>query len=115
MFTPINGHTKESIKEKLKQEFKGKAYENGTCRYLTDDGKKCAVGCFIPDGHEAQTSVSVAHRMLNKYPELRGVMPLDTCGIGSFQMHHDGLAEERTPSQHLESMLRWVDENVRDA
>jgi len=25
------------------------AYENSACRYRTEDGSKCAVGCLIPD------------------------------------------------------------------
>lgn len=30
------------------------AVENGSCRYLTSDGRKCAFGLLIPDGHEGQ-------------------------------------------------------------
>lgn len=31
--------------------------EFGTCVYLTDDGRKCAVGLCIPDGHPYQQEV----------------------------------------------------------
>lgn len=46
--------------------------EDETCLYLTDDGRKCAIGRFIPDGHAAQreTDVSVAS-LFDLHPELR--------------------------------------------
>lgn len=28
---------------------KRRAFENGSCRYRTSDGLKCAIGCLIPD------------------------------------------------------------------
>lgn len=43
---------------------------NGDCRYLTADGKKCAVGLCIPDGHDAQQCEYTWREMSGMYPEL---------------------------------------------
>jgi hypothetical protein len=39
---------------------------NFSCRYLTNDGKKCAVGLCIPDGHPAQRSRLCLMALSNK-------------------------------------------------
>ena len=43
---------------------------NGSCRYLTSDGSKCAIGLKIPDGHEAQGKICTFAALVVKYPEL---------------------------------------------
>lgn len=50
----------------------GPAISGKTCRYLTSDGKKCAVGLCIPDGHPAQTLLTDARALSLKYPNLFG-------------------------------------------
>lgn len=40
------------------------------CCYLTGDGKKCAVGLALPDGHEVQDSIFAFHEIVEEYPEL---------------------------------------------
>lgn len=40
------------------------------CRYLTDDGRKCAVGLVIPDGHPAQKHSGPFENIVTMYPEL---------------------------------------------
>lgn len=44
--------------------------EQGYCRYLTADGKKCAVGLCIPDGHPAQHCEYTWDEMSERHPEL---------------------------------------------
>ena len=40
------------------------------CCYLTDDGRKCAVGLCLPDGHKAQHSTTHFGVLIKCYPEL---------------------------------------------
>lgn len=46
------------------------ATEMGYCRYLTDDGRKCAVGLCIPDGHPAQYCEVSWGSMAEEFPDL---------------------------------------------
>ncbi len=43
------------------------------CSYLTPEGLKCAVGCHIPDGHEAQSSRGSVLYLAEAYPDLAGI------------------------------------------
>lgn len=43
---------------------------NGGCSYLTSDGRKCAVGLCLPDGHKAQESGLFMNELVDNYPEL---------------------------------------------
>ena len=46
------------------------AVENGTCKYITSDGRKCAVGLALPDKHQAQASYQRFNTLVRGYPEL---------------------------------------------
>lgn len=53
MYKTANGFTKQTIIERIQKEFKGMA-EIGhgmfaKCVFLTPEGKKCAIGLFIPE------------------------------------------------------------------
>lgn len=48
-----------------------------SCRYLTEEGRKCAVGLCIPDGHEAQGVEAEFSRVVREYPELWDTALLD--------------------------------------
>lgn len=51
-----------------------RAYEDGQgCRYWTPEGLRCAVGCHIPDGHEAQFASGGIPCLRTRFPELAGV------------------------------------------
>lgn len=45
-------------------------YGYSSCRYKTPDGLKCAIGCLIPDGHDAEYSTKSAVNMLHEYKDL---------------------------------------------
>jgi hypothetical protein len=59
------------------------AFENLSCRYLTDDGRRCAVGLCIPDGHPAQLLAMSFDQLALDYPELFDVP--DDCDLDTFQ------------------------------
>ena len=46
---------------------------NERCAYLTEEGLKCAVGCHIPDGHEAQSFMGGVMSLAAAYSDLAGI------------------------------------------
>lgn len=94
MLKLINGWTKESVMAQVKK------YNNGTkatsdinpeiCVYQNKSGNRCAIGCFIPDGHPALGSKKPANMLIFDYPNLKYYMPFDTeDGLRKFQKAHD--------------------------
>ena len=41
------------------------------CQYLTVDGRKCAIGVHIPDGHEGQRFQGAVSSLVSTYPDLK--------------------------------------------
>lgn len=57
----------------------------GSCKYLTGDGLKCAVGCLIPDGHEGQRSSKNSNGLLSYFPDLEPfILPQDMYRLTAF-------------------------------
>jgi hypothetical protein len=105
----INGWTKEKMLEVIK----ARPFEEGArdmtdrCVYLHENGNKCGVGLFIPDGHEGQQFLEEADELLERYPDLKKHMPLDN--MQNFQKIHD--------KNHFDAktkMIEWVMDNVED-
>ncbi len=86
----INGWTKEKVIAHLEANFKGKAMgKNGLCQYLTEDGRSCAVGMFIPKGDEALYFQGDSQNLLRSYPELIDSLPMNKESLIEFQAIHD--------------------------
>jgi len=69
------------------------------CRYLTKDGRKCAVGLVLPEGHEAQTYGDIFPYMVNRWPELfdPSVFEWGIDALADFQTDlHDTLCDTYT-------------------
>lgn len=47
---------------------------NWTCAYLNGKGQRCAIGIFLPDGHEAQQSNKIIYTLLIDYPDLEEIL-----------------------------------------
>lgn len=116
MYKTQNGWTKESMKEHVKANFKGKSIdENGNCVYRGPDGKKCAVGLFIPDEfydpmleNSAPGILDGENSLFLKKPELLFFMPFDPNGMQRFQIFHD----VSKLNLKTEELLSWIDINV---
>lgn len=79
----------KEVWETLKREFKGKAVEYGKCQYKTCDDKKCAIGCFLPDGYYATVRIE---KLLSNRPDLMVHMPhKDIDILNKWQFFHDNL------------------------
>ena len=98
--------------EHVKKNFKGQAMdENGDCFYLMEDGRKCAVGLFIPDGHESQAYKGTSLELLLKYKDLIDIMPLEKIGLNMFQRMHDSMNFNDVEEETRE-LINWIEKNV---
>ena len=52
--------------------------DNGFCVYNNAEGMKCAVGYWLPEWHEAETTLGGMHALSTSYPELVGISWPDT-------------------------------------
>lgn len=68
--------------------------EYGGCQYLTEDGRKCAVGLVIPDGHPAQIEGCSARSLYERYPDLVERIPkgMNVADMTTLQGIHDYLS-----------------------
>ena len=82
----INGWTKEKMIKHIETHFKGKAVERDTgyCQYLTDDGKKCAVGLFLPKDDHQKFKGGVSF-LLGAYENLKQYMPMTLDKLNELQ------------------------------
>lgn len=97
MYKLANGWTKESVMAQVKKynnNNRATRYVEGRnkpmCSYKDDNGNRCAVGCFIPDGHPALNSPANASCLMTEFPELQKLMPFDNPdALIEFQRAHD--------------------------
>jgi hypothetical protein len=64
--------------------------DNWTCKYLTSDARKCAIGLALPDGHRAQKLTVRAAILLHEHSELfaPGIRTMDINGLQA-RLHDD--------------------------
>lgn len=123
----INGWTKESTIKHIQDNFKGKAAatvdrfpgdpSSGTieqCRYLMSDGRKCAVGLFIPDGHAGQGITSGFDELVFEHPELGNLMPLNHASMYKFQTVHDNHLKLAMPLEQQKATLIEFLQNIKE-
>ena len=69
------------------------------CRYLTEDGRKCAVGLVLPEGHPVQKQEHSLGQIVKRYPELfhPQLQSLTNYQLNRFQqLLHDDLIDYDT-------------------
>lgn len=116
MFRYANGYNLEKTMSKIREGNKGHRgmEENaGRCMYLTSDGNKCVIGCFIPDGHRAQKILDSVSALLEleEYSDLVELMPLEgNLALEAFQRFHDQYIDDSLHS----SIQQWLIENVQE-
>lgn len=116
MFTAINGWTKAKILKVIRaRRYNAPAVSEGTCAYLTKNGNRCAVGLFIPKGHEGSSLFGDVTELLGYHPDLESKMPLTTTALKRLQRVHDDCSVENNGTKNLnakEAMIAWVKANV---
>ena len=111
-----SGWTKASLIQYIRDNFKGKSmrvYKDGSvstnlCAYKGPDGKKCAVGLFIPDDQyrpifEGDSAISVMRKVDVKWP-------LSPDAMACLQAEHD---DDSQPAETiLDRLVDWVTKYV---
>lgn len=113
MFKPINGWTKEAMKRQFRERNTGKkCAAPGSwmgCMYDDRRGNHCAIGVFIPDGHPAMGAEVDASDLLDRYPDLLPLMPLESNPLLCLQYVHD----QAYPDEDIHKLVcEWIDCNV---
>ena len=111
----LNNWTRETVMAQIKKYNNGtRAYDESVnqmsgngCVYETSNGNRCAVGCFIPDGHEALEFIGGASQLLDEYPELLNAMPMELDDLARLQSEHDSFRQDNICTLHkaLENKL----------
>lgn len=118
----INGWTKSSMIQHIKDNFKGKSvsdFNGDTCLYRGPNDTKCAVGMFIPDNlYKPEMDQSSAtdingggvsySKLVTIYPEISPFMPLEPTDMTALQAAHDSSHSNDT----LDEMIHWIDTHV---
>ena len=91
-----DGWTKEKVMERIRKYNNGNratrtdAFNQINCTYQAADGNRCAIGCFIPDGHPALREPNGVHSILAEYPDLVPLMPFKELeALAALQCVHD--------------------------
>lgn len=133
-YTPTNGWTKAKILEQLDERMpdEGAAMRNDNCCYLTEDGKTCAAGAFIPPEFYREQWDAMQlyiYKVSSQVPELKDHMPLNMNGLILLQEVHDAWAtavsgKPQAGAYHEElrnrygsakaACMDWVENNVTD-
>lgn len=88
----LNGWTKKKMIKHIEENFKGKSIsrDGKLCLYKTAEGKKCAVGLFIPQKRREQFDLAGSvYNLLTEYPDLKKAMPIDEDSLYELQVVHD--------------------------
>lgn len=115
MFKLKAGWTKEKMKRYIRRGNDGtRAFspQQSMCVYLTDDGNKCAVGCFIPKANFEQ-GMNVAGDVFDLLDtfNVTKFMPLTRKGMKSLQVVHDNVLGLVNMRKYL---CNWIDKNVTE-
>ena len=106
--------SKQEIIDTIEIGFEGKAEdERGGCLYLTLCGlKRCAIGLFIPDGHDAQASWNGVAGVIDSHPDILEHMPSRNMDfLSRFQERHDKLNSLDSIADQKSDLTSWVNEN----
>ena len=80
----------------------GRVNNGVTCMYLTPEGRKCAIGILLPDGHDAQKARVSAAFLFDDYPDLKQFIPdgMTVYDLVRVQLLHDDIALWREKWDH---------------
>ena len=117
----INGYTKQSVKDRIMRyvpEGGCIIEETQTCVYQAFDEDdcemRCAVGAFMPDGHEALQAIGSASEIMYEHPSLKEHMPMERHDLMTMQQHHDNASTNPSVPNVAYELLAWIDENFED-
>lgn len=105
---PINGWTKQGIIDHILANYKGRSTNsNGTCLYRGDNGRRCAVGVFIPDDdYTLEMECKSAAEIWREFYPLRQILPFEASDLMILQQCHDEGSGERS------DLIKFLEDNV---
>lgn len=115
MYKTINGYTKAKMIEMIKKYNNGTKATNkeGDCQYLTENGNRCAVGCFLLEEIARKYTTYSVYYVSAKSPKVRTLLPLRMNGLSGLQKTHDSYDETSNFTLH-ETLINWIENNVED-
>jgi hypothetical protein len=94
-----------------KQGVQAKSLDSGFCRYLTEDGNKCAVGCLFPEGFYKKHFEGInLEDLIENFPDdfMSAGFDLHLQLLGNLQYFHDNAAVwlrgEETFNEHAKQL-----------
>lgn len=67
------------------------------CRYVCADGRKCAIGLALPEGHDMQRTNQTADALVRVHPELWDLSQKEINAFGRIQAElHDNMVDKDT-------------------
>lgn len=120
MYLTRPGWTKARMIEKIRQHVPDEGCMiEGDCIYERPDGKRCALGSFLPDDHPAldPSYQAGAANLIDEHEngELPDWAPLDVHGLDSMQFVHDSRAQDEAIAYGvIETVVRWIEANVTE-
>lgn len=118
MFNTINGWTKTTMIAHILKNFKGKSIsdDGDLCLYRGPNGRKCAVGLFIPDDlYQDAMDYDLGdtyNDIVKIEPKISSHMPLEKKAMTSLQTIHDTAHKTSKVDKSLDNMLDWINKNV---
>lgn len=102
--------SREAAIQKVKDNYKGKAVDGDMCQYSIGDGRRCAIGLFIPDDHEAITNPYSGNynSLITDHPELAEFMPLRDTDRTNFQSVHDSFPASLSIDQQRIRLIDYI-------
>ena len=117
----INGFTKQSVKDAILRYVPQEGCiieETQTCVYQAFDEDdcemRCAVGAFMPDGHDALQAIGSASEIMYEHPSLKEHMPMERHDLMEMQTKHDNAASSNVYVNVVDELFEWIDENFED-
>ncbi|MBC96432.1 MAG: hypothetical protein CME63_01675 [Halobacteriovoraceae bacterium] len=97
----------EIVKEVLHEKFKGKSVnpDNNGCLYRNENGKRCVVGCFIPDDSPIFDNHNQDEAIVIEDWGLANRMPLTMKGLQKWQEIHDTLDQSKSVNEQRDILI----------
>ena len=110
----INGYNFDKVVAVLRKEFKGKAIDPvDGCVYLSGEGKKCAVGCFIsPQKYQEKFE---GRSLTDIWRCVADDMPMNLHYMNKLQDFHDHNIDENDPDFVQLDALIWKIKCLEDS
>lgn len=88
----------------------------GICQYLTNDGRKCAIGCLIPEGSTAFNTKGNVNVLLERNPELKELWGVNSDNDVEFLLTMQGVHDNQSNwnDEGFNAKGEWVMKEIRN-